>query len=81
MQFDGLPFSAEKFKTRKFKKYWKAKTKFLEEQGVHFAIGEAGQPHFSAVTRVESNIAATLIDYEKKFKIGMTAVILELFEI
>ena len=68
LQVNGSPLSKEIQDSRKFKKYWKAKSRVLEEQGVHLGIGDSSQIYFSVVTRTELQDLDKLLSVESQLR-------------
>lgn len=78
LQVNGTVVSREIQRNRKFTKYWKKKVRFLENQGIHLAIGEKGQFYFSVVTRTNLADPSELLEIEAKL---LQAVPIVAFEI
>ena len=68
LQVNGRRIDKEIQDSRKFKKYWKAKSRFLEDQGVHIGIGEKSQFYFSVVTRTPLQDLERLLSVEGQLK-------------
>lgn len=68
LQVNGGVVTQEVQASRRFKKYWKSKTRFLEEQGVHLGIGDSSQFYFSVVTRTNLQDLGRLLHIESQLR-------------
>ena len=78
IQVNGQPINREIQDSRRFKKYWKAKSRFLEDQGVHLGIGGQSQFYFSVVTRTPMQDLEKLLSVEGQLRAAVETVIGEI---